>query len=172
MKMFKPYLMGFILGFALAVPTLVHMPYPKHKPLAYNPYLLEKEKQCIVEVLWYEARGEPIEGIKDVLSVVYNRTKHKNFPNTFCKVVHANKQFSYRNAYSKGTKVPVQVSTTEQAIKKKIDLLANEVVLLQFKPTLPPNVLYYHTTKIKPYWAKHKPLYQIRSNHVFRSETS
>lgn len=151
------------------------MPYPKNKPVKIQRYYSEKdkqEKQCIVEVLWFETRGESLQGIKDVLSVVYNRTKHEKFPSTFCGVVHAKKQFSYRNAYKQGTKVRIQVKHVEQQVKHQIDMLADAVIMGKFKPTLPANVLYYHTTKVKPSWAKVKPVVLVRDNHVFRAETS
>lgn len=56
---------------------------------------LAKEIRCLELNLHYEARGEPIEGIKAVANVTLNRVKSGKFPDTVCKVVRQPYQFSW-----------------------------------------------------------------------------
>lgn len=59
--------------------------------MPHNP----QEVHCLVEALWFESRGEPIEGIVGVANVIHNRKLSPKFPNTYCKVVNQPIQFSY-----------------------------------------------------------------------------
>ena len=57
-----------------------------------------KEFRCLTNTLYAEARGEPEEGIRAVMSVIYNRKKAKGYPSTFCGVILQDKQFSAFNS--------------------------------------------------------------------------
>jgi spore germination cell wall hydrolase CwlJ-like protein len=46
------------------------------------------QSECLAEVLYYEARGEGIEGQKAVAEVVLQRTHDSNYPATVCGVVY------------------------------------------------------------------------------------
>lgn len=59
------------------------------------------EQQCLSEVIWREARGEPFLGKVAVAQVVLNRTKDARFPKTICKVVFQPGQFTWTSWYRK-----------------------------------------------------------------------
>src|ERR1700676_3174349 len=44
--------------------------------------------ECLAENIYFEARGEPLEGQYAVAEVTLNRTRAQNFPHTICSVVH------------------------------------------------------------------------------------
>src|SRR5271167_3284274 len=44
--------------------------------------------ECLAENVYFEARGEPLEGQYAVAEVTLNRTWAQNFPHTICEVVH------------------------------------------------------------------------------------
>jgi spore germination cell wall hydrolase CwlJ-like protein len=46
------------------------------------------ESECLAEVLYYEARGEGIDGEKAVAEVVLQRTQNPDYPETVCGVVY------------------------------------------------------------------------------------
>src|SRR5215510_8181466 len=58
---------------------------------------LSAESQCLAEVMYYEARGEVVEGQKAVAEVVLQRTRNRNFPHTICGVVHEGVQIGRRD---------------------------------------------------------------------------
>lgn len=45
------------------------------------------ERRCLAEAMYYEARGEGIEGEKAVAEVVFHRLRSAYYPNTICGVV-------------------------------------------------------------------------------------
>jgi hypothetical protein len=47
-----------------------------------------REWQCLTEALYFEARGEPIEGQYAVAEVILNRVDHANYPDSVCDVVN------------------------------------------------------------------------------------
>src|SRR4051812_29063836 len=46
------------------------------------------EAECLAEVMYYEARGEGIEGEKAVAEVVLQRTRDRDYPSTVCGVTY------------------------------------------------------------------------------------
>lgn len=50
---------------------------------------------CLAAVIYFEARGEPIEGQLGVAHLVINRVNHPNFPDDVCAVVSQRGQFPW-----------------------------------------------------------------------------
>ena len=48
----------------------------------------ENDLECLAENIYFEARGEPLDGQFAVAEVTLNRTRAPNFPHTVCAVVH------------------------------------------------------------------------------------
>lgn len=57
-----------------------------------------EEIMCISEAVYFEARGESLEGMYGVALVIKNRKESGRYPTTYCGVVEQPYQFSYRNA--------------------------------------------------------------------------
>jgi spore germination cell wall hydrolase CwlJ-like protein len=55
------------------------------------------EVLCLAEMVYHEARGEPLEGQYAVALVAKNRVESGRFPDTYCKVLSQPYQYSYRN---------------------------------------------------------------------------
>ncbi len=49
---------------------------------------LAQEQQCLAEAMYYEARGESLDGQKAIAEVILQRTHDHNFPSTICGVVY------------------------------------------------------------------------------------
>lgn len=47
-----------------------------------------RERQCLAEAIYYEARGESFAGQLAVAEVVLNRVRHRAYPETVCGVVY------------------------------------------------------------------------------------
>ena len=52
---------------------------------------------CLAEMVYHEARGEPLSGQYAVALVAKNRVESDRFPDTYCKVLSQPYQYSYRN---------------------------------------------------------------------------
>ena len=48
----------------------------------------ERDVQCLARNIYFEARGESIEGQEAVALVTLNRVMDENYPDTVCEVVH------------------------------------------------------------------------------------
>lgn len=72
-----------------------------HFPVNYYVYikrisvLISESILCLSLVVFYEARGEPVKAQFGTLEVVHNRSKHPDYPNTYCGVVKQKGQFSW-----------------------------------------------------------------------------
>ena len=128
-----------------------------------------KEKACIKEALWHEARGEGEYGVLAVASVIENRIKHPNYPSTYCAVIKQHKQFSYTLDKSKptGERLEASIKASEQPMYTKVALTADNMVEGRFEPVLEHSVLWYAHKKVKNYWTKTKSVATKIGKHVF-----
>lgn len=115
-------------------------------------YVPKAELHCLAQNIYHEARGEPRRGQLAVALVTLNRVKHKNYPDSVCKVVFQPNQFSW-------TKEP---GKRKAKIPYKFYLLANEALTHK---DFTFNAIYFHNTTIKPNW-KARRIAKI-GNHVF-----
>jgi spore germination cell wall hydrolase CwlJ-like protein len=130
----------------LAVPLELFPATSKRKSLP------KQELHCLAQNIYHEARGEPRRGQLAVALVTLNRKKHKNYPNSICKVVYQPYQFSWTKVKSKHkVKIPLEYyQTASQALQIKDFTF---------------NAIYFHNTTIKPNW-KARRIAKI-GNHVF-----
>ena len=127
-----------------------------------------KELLCLKSVLWHEARGEPEEGIRAVMSVIYNIKKAKGYPNTFCGVILEHKQFSAFNSdKSLATKPLKPTRELDKEAYRKVSSVAQEAVQGAFKPILDEDVLHYAKTSVRNHWTKRMKVVKIVSSHKF-----
>lgn len=125
-----------------------------------------RETQCLKEVIFHEARGEPLEGQLAVLSVVQNRKNSGKYPSTFCGVIRQKSQFSYRNGKGQGLiKTPYKPS--EELIRATIAHWAFTAAVGSFKGTVEDSVMWYSLSKIKPKWSTGMIKYVTIKNHSF-----
>jgi spore germination cell wall hydrolase CwlJ-like protein len=128
----------------------------------------KEDLQCLAENVYFEARGEPLEGQYAVAEVTLNRTRARNFPHTICAVVHearwdpARRRFVADFSWTElGALSPDEGAAWRQALavaSAEYDDLHQDLV---------PGALYYHATSIRPSWARaRKPVARI-GHHIF-----
>ena len=131
---------------------------------------VQHEQQCITEALYYEARGEGEIGMRYVLSVIHNRKNSVGFPNSYCKVIHQRRQFSYRNGVSPGIHIEIKpIRASDKIAYELASELAESAAWGRIDPSVDSirGATYYHTTKVKPYWSKKMQKIITIGNHVF-----
>lgn len=137
----------------------------EHKRQKAAEAVKDKQMKCLREALWFEARGESEQGIRAVATVIINRAKSVMFPDSICAVVKQRKQFSYTHQFKSFRIVPKK---TEQNTLVLIDKIIGEVYTSDFVAVLPPDVLWYHTTRVNPSWSGKKQTVKIIGNHKFK----
>lgn len=135
--------------------------------LSYPTDVPKKEFECLVEVIHYEARGEPTTGKMAVGSVVLNRVESDSFKsNTVCGVINQRAQFSYKQTehYKRYT-----VNYANDIVRKSF----NESVYIAYlmyeyglgDPT--HGATNFATVDIDNYWTRHFEETARIGNHVF-----
>src|SRR5258708_23517057 len=107
--------------------------------------------ECLAENVYFEARGEPLEGQYAVAEVTLNRTRSDHFPHTVCGVVHETRWNSSRGRFTAdfswtelGSLSPPDDPAWKQAMA--VATAAYE----DLHEPLVPGALYYHTISVHP----------------------
>ena len=128
----------------------------------------EAELNCLAENVYYESRGEPLDGQFAVAEVTMNRVASSLFPKSVCEVVHE-KRWDVRRKRDVGAFSWTEIDSLGQphgaAWQQAIDV-ATAVYDGTHEPTV-PNALYYHARYIKPRWAKPNRRVATIGSHVF-----
>lgn len=164
----------FLFIILISIPSLLSIPTKGRESGGFIVDASEqhKELQCIKNALWHEARSEPEEGIRAVMSVIYNRKNHKNYPNTFCSVILQDKQFSaFNNNKELATKRLKPVKGPDEEAYTKVAGIAQEAVVGAFEPVLEPSVLWYAHIRVKNKWTRKFKRVIVLGNHSFYKES-
>ena len=122
----------------------------------------DREQECLANAVYFEARGEPIDGQLAVADVVLNRAASGKYPRTICKVVTQPWQFSFiRNG-----RFP-KADRSSVAWRKAVGV-AN-VALGKVARKLPSDVLWYHADYVAPSWGKRLNREAKIGLHIFYS---
>jgi len=121
---------------------------------------------CMLNNVYYEARGEPYEGMMAVNQVVLNRAAKKK--KTVCEIIKEPKQFSWLNS----RKTSVEQLTTATRVATRLAPGASVFeALYGGHPTGKNRTLkgfyFYHNVNVKPKWAKAMKTKRVIGNHVF-----
>lgn len=106
-----------------------------------------EEQDCLASAVYFEARGEPIEGQLAVAEVVLNRTVSGRYPTTICGVVVQPAQFSF----VRNRRIPA-ANRTSDAWRRAVAIAR----IAQDKTTtqLSNDVLWYHADYVAPGWGR------------------
>ena len=129
---------------------------------------------CLATAVFFEARGEPIDGKELVANVIINRVEHSSYPDTVCGVVNQPKQFSYTHQleeyliFDRSRHNPLffnsyHDSKAWEESKKVAQMVIDNGVVN-------PYILMYHTTAVDPYWSSHYEVSGLVGNHMFYRE--
>lgn len=121
------------------------------------------EEMCLAKAVYFEARGESLEGQLAVAQVVLNRAASGVYPPTICGVVTQPAQFSFVH----GGVMPAPDTTSE--IWHKALAIADIAMKHLSTSVVASNVLWYHATYVAPAWGRqHLRVAQI-GMHIFYS---
>jgi spore germination cell wall hydrolase CwlJ-like protein len=111
------------------------------------------EQRCLAAGIYFEARGEKLEGQAAVAQVILNRVRNPTYPNTICGVVYQNKHWRNRCQFSfacDGLKDRVR-SPKHWDMAEEIALAttAGKIWLDEVGSST-----HYHATYVSPPWAR------------------
>jgi spore germination cell wall hydrolase CwlJ-like protein len=121
---------------------------------------------CLAMAIFFEARGEPIDGKELVANVVINRVAHSKYPDTICGVVKQRKQFSFTHDGMSDNPLIYNTYHDTLAWEESKDMaryvldtgVVNEYIIM------------YHNTDVNPYWTDSYSLSGQVGKHIFYQE--
>ena len=135
--------------------TIDNLPKPK----------ATSEMKCLAEAIYFEARGEAIEGQYAVGEVIINRVLSKDFPNSVCGVISegASRLNACQFSYNCDGKLE---TITEKKIYERI-LKLSKMLLEPSARFLTSGATFYHSKLVSPSWSKKFIKTNEIGNHVF-----
>ena len=121
---------------------------------------LNDEANCIATAVYFEARGESLEGQLAVARVIMNRAASGQYPASWCSVVKQPSQFSF---VRRGQFPAVRTASAAWARAQGITRLAMADVI----PSLSNDVLWYHANYVNPSWGHRLSMAQKIGQHIF-----
>lgn len=133
-----------------------------------TPSISERQIECLAKNMYFEAKSEPIEGIKAVGFVTMNRVADSDFPKTICEVVYQKNgkicQFSWV-CLPKHNRV-----IRDWVAYDKIYQIARNIAITQYHDTnFDPTrgSLFFHATYVKPVWSNRMKRKVKIGAHIF-----
>lgn len=109
-----------------------------------------RERRCLAEAIYYEARSEGFAGQLAVAEVVMNRVRHRAYPDTVCGVVY---QGAERNTGCQFTfACDGSMGSAPYGRGWRRSQLVAEHVLMGFARPVTRSATHYHTVAVDPFW--------------------
>lgn len=121
--------------------------------------------QCLSEALYFEARGETVEGMFAVAEVILNRVDSASYPNSVCGVINqgTGRKYACQFTYTCDGK---EERISEPGAWSRVGKVA-KVLLDGADRQLTDGATHYHTKAVSPSWAKRFPRTATIGSHYF-----
>jgi hypothetical protein len=121
---------------------------------------LDEQGNCLATAVYFEARGESLEGQLAVAKVVMNRAASLRYPPDYCGVVKQRAHFSF---VRHGQFPWIDTGSTAWARAQGIARLAMANVI----PSVGNDVLWYHADYVAPSWGHRLNVVEKIGQHIF-----
>ena len=121
---------------------------------------LSHDMRCLAQAVYFEARGEPLDGQLAVARVVVNRAGSGLYPGDYCSVVTQRGQFSF---VRRGRIPQPDESSSAWHRAKAVAQIAHQ----DLWKSEAGDALYFHASYVKPGWARRKTQLARIDTHVF-----
>ena len=126
---------------------------------------MNRELKCLSEALYFEARGEQIEGQIAVADVIINRKKSNQFPSSICGVVSegAHKRHACQFSYNCDGKLElIYDKKTYTRIVKLSSMILNGAF-----SDVTNGATFFHASEVSPSWSKKFIKTRKIGRHIF-----
>ena len=122
------------------------------------PDALDRETECLAGAVYFEAKGESLDGQLAVAEVVLNRAESGRFRDTICGVVFQPRQFSF----VRGSDFP-PINRDSRAWSRAVAIA--QIAKSDHWDSSVDDALFFHASRVSPRW-KRQRIAQL-GNHVF-----
>lgn len=131
-----------------------------------SPKQLERERKCLAEAIYHEARSEGAQGKLAVAEVVLTRADDRRYPSTICGVVYQGANLSTGCQFS-WTCDGLRDTAAEKDAWEKSMSIASYVMLDVKWEEVTGKATHYHADYVSPYWAPTLDETATVGRHVF-----
>lgn len=115
----------------------------------------DSDLNCLATAVYFESRGEPMEGQLAVAQTILNRVESGRYAPTVCGVINQPKQFSYDR--SRAPRAGSDWETARAIARIAMEDMWHEVA---------PRAISFHARRVAPNWAGKTRVATI-GNHIF-----
>ena len=120
------------------------------------PIEMTEDFKCLATAVYFESRGEPLEGQLAVAQVIQNRVASGRYASSICGVVYQPGQFTFAR-----NRTPA-FSSNDWKVAQAIALIA----LTDSYREVAPKAMSFHATRVSPNWTDRRMVSRI-GNHIF-----
>ena len=163
-----------IVADARAIPAVIREPLMAADAIQASPSAVELamvkfagEQRCLAEVMYYEARGEGVEGEEAIAEVVFHRMHRRGYPTSICGVVYQGMedapacQFSF--VCNGDMRRPKTASAWARARLLAAKILSGYTIL----GNITGGATSFHAVDVEPDWAGSLERTVQIGNHIF-----
>ena len=120
---------------------------------------LDEQANCLATAVYFESRGESLEGQLAVAHVVMNRAASGQYPASWCEVVKQPWQFSFVRHGTWPQIRDIDSWRTAEAITR--------IAMANAYESVPTDVLWYHANYVSPSWGRRLAEVAQIGAHIF-----
>ena len=113
---------------------------------------MNRELKCLSEALYFEARGERIEGQIAVADVIINRKNSNQFPSTICGVVSEGSHKRHACQFSYNCDGKLELIYDRKTYRRIVKL--SSLILNGAFSNLTNGATFFHASEVSPAWSK------------------
>lgn len=111
----------------------------------------DTELACLTEAIYFEARGESINGQIAVAEVILNRVESPIFPDTICDVIQQGAERLHKCQFSYKCDGEPEYMTERKATKRAADVAI--LIMKGERREISGRATHYHADYVDPFWA-------------------
>jgi spore germination cell wall hydrolase CwlJ-like protein len=138
-------------------------------PMSAPPMVFSQKSQsdadCLSQAVYYEARGEGLDGMRAVAQVILNRVRHPSYPKTICGVVYQGARLRTGCQFSFTCNGTMARGPAGWAWQRSRQVAENALNGFVFRPV--GTATHFHTGQVNPIWAKRMAAVATIGAHTF-----
>lgn len=124
------------------------------------PQQMSEQMRCLAGAVYFESRGEPLEGQLAVAQVIINRAEDRRWPASYCGVVYQRAQFSF---VKNGRMPRIRTGSKAWERAKTIARIAHQGMW----QSEAEDAVYFHAKYVRPKWSRRKTRLAEIDTHIF-----
>lgn len=119
---------------------------------------------CLAAAIFFEARDQPLDGMRAVGEVVMNRVESDRWPDDVCRVVYQNKQFSFTHDGKSDNYRKYNSNVGDREAGRIAEMLSKQILN---GDRLGLTSTHYHASYVAPYWRSFYHYDGMVGDHLF-----